>query len=126
MLPTLPLPSHLGRYLARKQGVYYFRRLLSEQPRREIAASLHTQCYREAEWRASLMGNAFCEAWQQAKRMADSGADIRAALRGYPHLREWPLQTHHALRQTPGARLPRLGDVRRVPRDPEGWDIRDG
>ncbi|WP_328805645.1 site-specific integrase [Sabulicella rubraurantiaca] len=95
---TLPQCSHITR----KRGVYYWRRRLPGTPRGEVALSLRTRRYREAEHLASRLDMAFGAAWRRAKASVSASAgktDLNAILREY--LREkldadsirasWPL-----------------------------------
>lgn len=82
---TLTPRSHLTA----KRGVFYFRRVLSRTPRREVAVSLRTCNYREAEHLARLLARGFNEALAQARQMTDApdtSHDLAAILRA--HLRE--------------------------------------
>jgi hypothetical protein len=47
----LPQCSHITR----KRGVYYYRRRLPGTPKRELALSLHTRHFREAQWVAAIL-----------------------------------------------------------------------
>lgn len=84
MPPKLPSRSHKCSHkdasgIARKRGVYYFRRRLPEPLSGEIAVSLATRNYREAEHLAELLNSAF----QAAVRSSPTAADLRAILRKY-------------------------------------------
>jgi integrase len=81
LLAALPQCSHITR----KRGIYYWRRRLPGQQRGEVALSLRTRRYREAEHRAALLDGAFGGAWERAMSEAkESGqADLNAILRGY-------------------------------------------
>lgn len=74
MRAMLPQRSHKGASpsrLTRKRGVFYWRRRLPNG--REVAISLTTRGYREAEHRAGLVNGAFDGAWRKA--MAESGSE---------------------------------------------------
>ena len=51
----LPQCSHI----ARKRGVYYYRRRLPKPFSGEIAVSLHTKVFLEAEWLSRRLDSAF-------------------------------------------------------------------
>ena len=84
MSPKLPSRSHRCSHkdasgIARKRGVYYFRRRLPEPLSGEIAVSLATRNYREAEHLAEVLNSAF----RTAVRSSPTAADLRAILRKY-------------------------------------------
>ncbi len=65
MPQTLPQCSHITR----KRLVYYYRRRLPGAGRLEVAVSLRTQSFREAEHRAALLNRGFDDAWRKARAM---------------------------------------------------------
>ena len=68
MAKTLPQPSHITR----KAGVYYCRRRLPGLAGGEVALTLRTKRYREAEHRAALLDDAFGDALRRAgENMSD-------------------------------------------------------
>ena len=80
MSPKLPSRSHKDASgIARKRGVYYFRRRLPEPLSGEIAVSLATRNYREAEYLAEVLNTAF----RTAMHSYPTAADLRAILRRY-------------------------------------------
>ena len=68
----LPQCSHMTR----KRGVYYYRRRLPKPHQGELALSLLTRRYREAEHLAALLDQTFTNV---TKRMSDS-PNLRAIL----------------------------------------------
>lgn len=97
---TLTTCSHL----AVKRGVFYFRRVLSKVPRREVAVSLRTCNYREAEHLARVLTAGFNGALARARRMtsSDPSLDLAAILRDY---------LNEALAENLRAEVPRGGAV---------------
>ena len=78
--PRSPKRSHKdAKALSRKRGVYYFRRQLPEPLSGEIAVSLSTRNYREAEHLAELLNSAFLT----AVHSSPTAADLRSVLRRY-------------------------------------------
>lgn len=77
------LPSCSHSRLTKKRGIFYFRRLLPALPRREVAVSLRTRRFREAEHRAVVVGAAFDAAWEKVKAMDGQGAQVAAIVREY-------------------------------------------
>src|SRR5687768_3276604 len=71
----LPQRSHITR----KRGVYYYRRRLPAPSSGEVAVSLGTRHYREAEHRAGLLHAAFVD----ATRSMTSPSRIADILRTY-------------------------------------------
>jgi integrase len=69
-----------GSHIAKKRGTFYYRRRLPGG-RGDVALSLGTRSFREAEHRAAILDRAFGEAWQRAQGMVTE--DIGAILRGY-------------------------------------------
>lgn len=74
---ALPQCSHI----ARKRGIYYFRKRLPGRPGEEVAISLATRSYREAEHRAALIVRGFRGAWETAVVAEKGGADLAGVLR---------------------------------------------
>jgi hypothetical protein len=72
----LPPRSHLTI----KRGVYYFRRKLPKPYRGEIALSLRTNNFREAQHLATLASSSFHSFFRSAPRMSDVAAILRAYL----------------------------------------------
>jgi hypothetical protein len=72
--------SHKCFHITRKRGVYYYRRRLPSPPGGEIAVSLGTSNYREAEHKATLLDHVF-----EAARatMTTTPADLQKTLRDY-------------------------------------------
>ncbi len=68
-----------AKALSRKRGVYYFRRQLPAPLSGEIAVSLCTRNYREAEHLAEILNSAF----RAAVRSSPTASDLRAILRKY-------------------------------------------
>lgn len=66
-------------HLSRKDGIYYYRRLLPPHLGTDVALSLGTRNYREAEHLAAALDLSFRHAVQTAK----STADLRSVLRKY-------------------------------------------
>lgn len=95
MASTLPQRSHKPRRLTRKRGVYYFRRRLPERDDAEVAVSLMTTEYREAEYRASRLDAEFT---RTVSRMSQPN-DVSKALREY--LREMIADDHRKWVNTP-------------------------
>lgn len=73
----LPQSSHI----ARKNGVYFFRRRIPGRPRAEIALSLRTKCFREAQWLATSLGSIFDQIVPQMADMPDVAVIVRKYLR---------------------------------------------
>ena len=85
MLATLPHGSHI----AKKRGVFYYRRRLPGRVCGEVAISLRTRHFRVAEHLARALDKAFPDAWNRAvSEAADAGgnADLNAILRQYFNL----------------------------------------
>lgn len=76
-------PSHKGHAdasrLTRKDGVYYYRRRLPDHLGTDLALSLGTRQFREAEHLAEVLNSAFSLAVQSAT----TATDLRAVLRKY-------------------------------------------
>lgn len=68
-----------------KRGVYYYRRRWPHPHLGEIAVSLKTRHYREAEHRARVLDAAFQEAWGNvtAEKAPKVTVDVLAVVRGY-------------------------------------------
>ena len=82
MSSALPQGSHITR----KRGIYYWRRRLPGRRRGEVALSLRTRRYREAEHRAALLDGRFNLVWREApaRMMEDKdGTKFAAILRDY-------------------------------------------
>lgn len=84
MSPKLPLRSPKrshkdAKALSRKRGVYYFRRQLPQPLKGEIAVSLATRNYREAEHLAEALSQLF----SRSVRTVSTPAELRAILRAY-------------------------------------------
>lgn len=77
------LPSCSHSRLTKRRGIFYFRRLLPALPRREVAVSLRTRRFREAEHRAVVAGAAFDAAWEKVKAMDGQGAQVATIVREY-------------------------------------------
>lgn len=121
MSPKLPLRSHKCSHkdasrIVRKRGVYYFRRRLPEPLSGEIAVSLTTRNYREAEHLAEVLNSAFFT----AVRSSPTAADLRIVLRRY--LEEALAEDTRARLMLP-AGLPVYGLGQAAPsgRDPVPW-----
>jgi hypothetical protein len=74
----LPQCSHITR----KRGVYYYRRRLPQHPSRELALSLRTRCFREAEWLAAKLDKEFLVIMSSLKN-DEKAADIQRIAREY-------------------------------------------
>ena len=84
MAGTLPHRSHNCSHIGRKRGVYVYRRRLPGMRDGEVAFSLRTKSYREAEHRAALLDKAFGDALRRARdAVSGTQADLNAILRGY-------------------------------------------
>ena len=77
MLATLP---H-GSRIAKKRGVFQYRRRLPGRALGEVAVSLRTRDLREAEHLAGILDGAFPDAWNRAVSEAEDGGDLNASLR---------------------------------------------
>ncbi len=71
--------SHTGSHITKKRGIYYYRRRVPAPDNRQIAVSLGTTNYREAEHRAKLLDDAF----DAAREAMTSSPDIQKTLRDY-------------------------------------------
>ena len=74
----LPQCSHITR----KRGVYYYRRRLPGATKSEIALSLKTRMFREAQWLAARLDQEFREVIAKVSK-SDSAADIQRIAREY-------------------------------------------
>ena len=74
----LPQCSHITR----KRGVYYYRRRLPGDAKREIAVSLRTRMFREAQWLAAKLDREFCKIMSSVKKYEKS-EDIQRIAREY-------------------------------------------
>jgi hypothetical protein len=101
-------------HIARPRGVFYWRRRLPRPLAGEVALSLRTRHFREAEHRAALLDAAFPEALRRVATMKGCPeGKVRAALREY--LREaLAADMEHRLGGPPGRPLFDLG-----PDDPD-------
>lgn len=83
MRATFPHGSHI----ARKRGIYHYRRRLPAPHHGEVTISLSTARYREAEHLATVLDGAFGEAWKQAlaamSEQTDGRDRVAAALNEY-------------------------------------------
>lgn len=80
MSQTLPQCSHITR----KRGLYYWRKRLPRPLPGEVAISLRTRHFREAEHRAAILDRAFREALNKAMDQSTGKlADLNAILREY-------------------------------------------
>jgi integrase len=105
MARRLPLGSHLTR----KRGLFYYRRLLPGVSRREVAISLLTRSFREAEHLASQLDRSFLEALQvvSMNETAKSPPSVAEVIKA--HLRE-QLAKHMSFRpDAPGGGDPIVG-----------------
>ncbi|WP_431272335.1 DUF6538 domain-containing protein [Dankookia sp. P2] len=69
-----------GSHIARKRGVFYYRRRLPGRICSEVAISLRTRHFREAEHLARALDRAFPDAWSRAvSEAADAGVQRAAA-----------------------------------------------
>lgn len=73
----LPQCSHITR----KRGVYYYRRRLPGDAKREIAVSLRTSMFREAQWLAAKLDQEFRKLMSSVK--FEKPADIQRIAREY-------------------------------------------
>src|SRR5579872_2074028 len=71
--------SHTGSHITKKRGIYYYRRRLPSPDSRQIAVSLGTTNYREAEHRAKLLDDAF----EAARDAMTTATDVQQTLRNY-------------------------------------------
>lgn len=77
----VPQGSHITR---KGRGTYRYRRRLPGDPGREIALSLRTRNYREAEHLAALLDQSFVSALARARKaMSSADSDLNTILRGY-------------------------------------------
>jgi integrase len=74
-----PRSHQNAQHVARKRGVYYFRRKLPEPLSGEIAVSLSTRAYREAEY----LAEALTELFNHSIHTVSSPAELRTILRAY-------------------------------------------
>lgn len=74
-----PRSHQTAKHVARKRGVYYFRRKLPEPLSGEIAVSLSTRAYREAEY----LAEALTELFNHSIHTVSSPAELRTILRAY-------------------------------------------
>ena len=74
----LPQCSHITR----KRGVYYYRRRLPGATKSEIAVSLRTRMFREAQWLAARLDQEFREVIARVNKN-DQAVDIQRIARGY-------------------------------------------
>ena len=74
----LPHCAHTGSHITRKCGVYYYRRL-PETPAGEIALSLGTRNFREAQHLAGILDRVFGDAVTNMR----SADDLKTILRAY-------------------------------------------
>lgn len=84
MAETLPQRSHKRSHnapsrLTRKRGIYYYRRRLPQAPEGEIAVSLRTKDYREAEYLAARLDGVFTA----TMATVPPSPDLQEVLRGY-------------------------------------------
>ena len=62
--------------ITRKRGVYYYRRRLPKPSSGEIAVSLRTKVFPEAEWLSQRLDSAFERVLQRMTESSDRRADI--------------------------------------------------
>lgn len=100
-----PVPRTLTpcSHLARKRGVFYFRRVLSRTPRREVAVSLGTRRLGRAEYLAECLNVEFMALLPEAQAMTSTSPDLGALLRA--HLKE-RLKVHLATDASPAGPVP--------------------
>jgi hypothetical protein len=79
----IPQGSHNGSHIARKKGVYHYRRRLPGVCRGEICISLRARLYREAEHRAALVDVGFDSALRRARENVTDTSDLNSILRDY-------------------------------------------
>lgn len=77
MVTMLPQCSHI----AKKRGVYYYRRRLPQPSTRELTLSLRTRSFRKAEWLAARLDAAFHEVIELVKY--EKPSDIPRIARNY-------------------------------------------
>jgi uncharacterized protein DUF6538 len=75
----LPQCSHITR----KRGIYYYRRRLPKPAAGEIAVSLRTRCFREAEWLSQHLDCAFERVLLYMADTNTARADVSAIARQY-------------------------------------------
>jgi hypothetical protein len=101
--------EHDGSHITKKRGVYYYRRRLPSPRGGEVAVSLRTRNYREAEHRAADMDDAFNKLITTMDT-ATKTADLQAIIREY--LKETLRQDFELhLRAKPGEPVYRSGDI---------------
>ena len=64
LVMMLPQCSHITR----KRGVYYYRRRLPGDAKREITVSLRTRMFREAQWLAAKLDQEFRKVMSSVKK----------------------------------------------------------
>jgi site-specific recombinase XerD len=74
----LPQCSHITR----KRGVYYYRHRLPRHPTRELALSLRTRSFREAQWLAAMLDREFRKVMSSVKKY-EKPEDIQRIAREY-------------------------------------------
>jgi site-specific recombinase XerD len=77
LVMMLPQCSHITR----KRGVYYYRRRLPGDAKREIAVSLRTRLFREAQWLAAKLDQMFRKLMSSVKY--EKPADLQRIARQY-------------------------------------------
>ena len=78
LVMMLPQCSHITR----KRGVYYYRRRLPGDAKREIAVSLRTRMFREAQWLAAKLDQEFRKVMSSVKKY-EKPEDIQRIAREY-------------------------------------------
>jgi hypothetical protein len=79
----LPTTFPHGSHIARKRGIYCYRRRLPGLRRSEVCVSLRTRCYREAEHCAAILDKTFDSALRRARENMNDATDLNLLLRAY-------------------------------------------
>ena len=83
MPKKVPQSSHIGSHIARRKGVYCYRRRLPGVASGEVCISLRTCRFREAEHRAAILDAAFDDALRRARENVTDAVDLNTILREY-------------------------------------------
>jgi len=71
---VFPHGSHIGSHIARKRGIYHYRRRLPVPYSGEVTLSLKTRRFREAEHLAAILDVGFGRAWDYSLMSTDGTA----------------------------------------------------
>jgi site-specific recombinase XerD len=88
-------------HISRRRGIYCYRRRVPGDRCAEVAISLRTRHFREAEHRAGLLDGAFDDALRRARETMSEGYDVNAILREYLRA-ALDVDLHQRLHRRPG------------------------